>query len=162
MSKTIYVCSPLSAYEGHTVDQNIHEAREFCRVIMNDGDIPICPQIYLPQFMDDSDPEQRKKALYLCKIVLSKCDLMFVYYGKNKYISDGMREELGYAKYFGIKTVEIPSWSISRGKFAKYKYKEEVRTLEKIRSHYLNTPAILMSEDIIALNTAIKILKEAE
>ena len=175
MSKIIYVCSPLSAYEDHTVDQNIHEAREFCRVIMEDGNIPICPQIYLTQFMDDSDPEQRKKALYMCKMALSMCDLMFVYYGKNKYISDGMQEEFNYAKYFGIKIVEIPSCAIGRGKFARYEYQNEIDVVQKLLQHIsFASPALATSnenfnfnnpfdfKDKEKLKNIIKILKEAK
>ena len=51
-----YICSP---YSGN-VRQNQALARDFCAFAVAAGHIPIAPHLFFPQFMDDTDPDERE------------------------------------------------------------------------------------------------------
>jgi len=63
--KVIFVCSP---FQGKK--ENIERAKRYCRMLVGMGYIPIAPHIYFSQFMDDLNPEDRRKALEMNKYVL--------------------------------------------------------------------------------------------
>lgn len=57
------------------IQRNIESARRYSRFAIVMGCIPIAPHLLFPQFLDDSDPEERKTlayslAMYLCPNVL--------------------------------------------------------------------------------------------
>ena len=80
-----YICSP---YSGD-VQANTALAREFCAFAVAAGQIPLAP--HFPQFMDDTDPDERELAMAFNRVLLSKCEAMWVYTG---HVSRGMRAEI--------------------------------------------------------------------
>ena len=75
------------------------------------GCIPIAPLLLFPQFLDDSDPDDRKLGLFFGNVLMSKCDVIWVF---GDYISSGMRSEISLAKqrnynirYFNTKCEEV-------------------------------------------------------
>ena len=56
--KLTYICSPCRG----DYEKNIIKAQEYCREAMNDGLLPLAPHVYFTQFVDDSNPEERKLA----------------------------------------------------------------------------------------------------
>ncbi len=89
-----YVCSP---YAGDT-QANTALARRICGVLVARGRIPIAPHLLLPQFMNDTDPEQRELAMFMNRIVLSKCEEVWLYAPR---VSPGMRDEAYWAHAIG-------------------------------------------------------------
>lgn len=87
----VYICSP---YAGDTA-RNTVLARRCSRFAVDQGVIPLAPHLLFPQFMDDTDPEERKLALYMGKKILSHCSELWVF-GSN--ISDGMASEIKLAQ----------------------------------------------------------------
>ena len=59
----VYICSP---YAGD-IDANTDAARRYSRFAVESGCLPITPHLFFPQFMDDSNPEERKLAFNLKK-----------------------------------------------------------------------------------------------
>ena len=57
--KLTYICSPCRG----DYEKNIIKAQEYCREAMNDGLLPLAPHVYFTQFVDDSNPEERKLGL---------------------------------------------------------------------------------------------------
>lgn len=55
----VYICSP---YRGDT-EKNTEKARKYSRFTVESKAIPMTPHLLYPQFMDDSNPEER----YLAK-----------------------------------------------------------------------------------------------
>ena len=51
----VYVCSP---YSGN-VEENVQNARRYCRFALENRTIPLAPHLLYPQFMDDNDPAER-------------------------------------------------------------------------------------------------------
>jgi sugar phosphate isomerase/epimerase len=88
--KVIFVCSP---FQGKI--ENIEKAKRYCRMLVDMGCIPIAPHVYFSQFMDDRNPEDRRKALEMNKKLLEFCDELWVF---GEEITEGMREEIEHFK----------------------------------------------------------------
>lgn len=86
-----YICSP---YSGD-VQANTALARQFCSFAVSAGQIPLAPHLLFPQFMDDTDPDEREIAMAFNRVLLSRCDAVWVYTGR---VSKGMRAEIEWAR----------------------------------------------------------------
>lgn len=102
----VYICSPFAG----DIQRNIESARRYSRFAIVMGCIPIAPHLLFPQFLDDSDPEERKLGLFFGNVLMSKCAEVWVF---GNYISSGMRSEINLAeqknyciRYFNIKCEE--------------------------------------------------------
>ena len=84
----VYICSP---YRGD-VKENTKRAREYCRLALDKGAIPIAPHLLFPQFM--SEDNERDLAMHMDLVLLSHCKEVWVF-GK---ASAGMKKEISYAK----------------------------------------------------------------
>lgn len=91
----VYIASP---YAGDT-ERNIEKARAYCRFAIRQGCIPLAPHLLFPQFLDDSDKEQRQLGLRFALILLSKCEQLWVC---GDTISEGMSAEITKAKKRGM------------------------------------------------------------
>ena len=87
----VYICSP---FAGDVV-RNIEKARHFCKFAVRQGAIPLAPHLHYPQFLDDTDPAQRKDSLSFALILLCKCDELWCF---GHYYSEGMKRELDKAR----------------------------------------------------------------
>ena len=87
----VYICSP---YSGDT-ERNIENARKYSRFAVDRHYLPIAPHIYFTQFMDDEIPEERKTAIFMNRVLLSKCVELWVF---GSVISRGMKGEIKRAK----------------------------------------------------------------
>ena len=86
-----------SRFAGDT-ERNTERAQGYCRFAVSKGCIPLAPHLHYPQFMDDSDREQRELGLFFALVLLGKCDELWVF-GKP---SDGMAREITKAKKRGM------------------------------------------------------------
>ena len=91
--RRIYVCHPFSMNPA----RNAERVRTVCRSLVESGQLPIAPQVYLPQFMDEAT--EREHALRLCLELVGACDALFVY---GACITDGMLQEIEHAQAHGI------------------------------------------------------------
>ena len=89
----IYICSP---YSGDT-KTNAEKARDYCRFVVGNGDVPIAPHLLFPQFMDED--KDRELALQMDLLLLEKCDELWVF---GDEVSSGMKAEIAYASNKGI------------------------------------------------------------
>ena len=87
----VYICSP---YSGDT-ERNIENAKKYSRFAVDRNYLPITPHIYFTQFMDDEIPEERKTAIFMNRVLLSKCVELWVF---GSVISRGMKGEIKRAK----------------------------------------------------------------
>ena len=88
----VYICSP---YAGD-VEGNTAQARAYCRfAAMEKNAIPFAPHLLLPQYMEDSDPQQRELAMFMNMVFLGKCNELWVF-GERR--SEGMQQEIAKAK----------------------------------------------------------------
>lgn len=88
----VYICSP---YRGDT-EKNTEKARKYSRFAVESKAIPMTPHLLYPQFMDDSNPEERYLATHVINYVLiGKCQEMWVF---GEDISEGMGREIALAE----------------------------------------------------------------
>ena len=82
------------------MEDNIRKARCYCEYVAREHRmIPIAPHIYLTQFLDDENAEDREFGLKAGLSLLSECDELW-YFGDQ--ISRGMVAEIIAAKEQGI------------------------------------------------------------
>ena len=62
--KLIYICSPCRGNDGN-YEHNIEMAQYYCRTVMHmfPNLLPIAPHVYFTQFLDDSDPCERRMGM---------------------------------------------------------------------------------------------------
>ncbi len=87
----VYVCSP---YAGN-VEENVHNARRYCRFAYEHGVIPLAPHLHFPQFLDDSNEKERADGLWMGMILLNKCQQLWVF---GDTVSSGMKAEIERAE----------------------------------------------------------------
>lgn len=95
--KLVYICSP---YRGN-VEENVKNARAYSlEAMMQHPDVlPIAPHLLFTQYLDDTDPKQRRIGLSAGLDLLSICDELWVY-GEP---SEGMAAEIRLAEELDIK-----------------------------------------------------------
>lgn len=97
----VYVCSPFRpvSEESQRAEEekqhNIKFAQAACRLVTELGMVPIAPHLFFPQFMDDNDPDEREKGMFLGRELLCGCDELWVF---GERISEGMQAEIRQAK----------------------------------------------------------------
>ena len=87
----VYICSP---YAGD-VERNTENARRYSRFAVEQHCVPITPHIYFTQFMNDSNPDERALAFQMNKILMGKCDELWVF---GTTYTLGMQKEMKWAK----------------------------------------------------------------
>lgn len=88
----VYICSP---YAGD-IEKNVKAARDYSRFAVDKGFIPVAPHLLFPQFMNDTDPQERELGLFFGNALMSKCSEVWVF-GSN--ISAGMQAEIKRARW---------------------------------------------------------------
>ena len=84
--RKIYICSALRG----AMEDNIRKARCYCEYVAREHRmIPIAPHIYLTQFLDDENAEDREFGLKAGLSLLSECDELW-YFGDQ--ITRGMTD----------------------------------------------------------------------
>ena len=84
--KFIYVASPFSG----DMDGNTKRTKEYCKRVVDEG--------HYPQFLDDTNPEERELGLLFALKLLEKCDELWVF----ARISSGVKNEIKMAEKMGI------------------------------------------------------------
>lgn len=91
----VYICSP---YAGD-VETNVEVARGFCAVAVKRRVIPLAPHLLFPQFMNDTNPDEHELAMFFNRVLLSKCEQIWVYMPQ---VSTGMRLEIEWAQQMEV------------------------------------------------------------
>ena len=103
--KKIFICSPFrgigdtAAAVQESYKRNIDLARAVCRYITGKGHIPYCPHLYFPQFLMDSEDDERELGMLMGETWLARCDELWVI---GRGISKGMEREIARAKEWGV------------------------------------------------------------
>lgn len=95
LKKLVYICSPYA----RDIPHNTKRAQGYSRFAVSQNVIPIAPHLLLPQFINESDKVERRMALAMAIVLLTKCSELW-YFG-NK-ITEGMSKEISFAKNRGM------------------------------------------------------------
>lgn len=88
----VYICSP---YAGD-IEENVKAARVYSRFAVDKGFIPVAPHLLFPQFLDDTNPQERELGLFFGNALMSKCSEVWVF---GSVISPGMQTEIKRARW---------------------------------------------------------------
>lgn len=92
---TVFICSPLAG----NVERNLSNARRYARFALDKGMVPFAPHLLYPQFLDDTDKEERNLGIFCGLVFLSKCEELWVF---GSVYSKGMRVEIAKARKRGL------------------------------------------------------------
>ncbi|MBT9132089.1 MAG: hypothetical protein DDT33_00599 [Firmicutes bacterium] len=87
----VFICSPFAG----DVDRNIENARRYCKYAVAQDKIPLAPHLLFPQFMNDGNAKERRLAIFMGLVLLSKCVELWCF---GEIISEGMKVEMTKAK----------------------------------------------------------------
>lgn len=106
--KCVFVCSPLKPNTLDADEQkrqlanNVRQAQWYCRKSFLTGrEIPFASHAFYPYFLDDNEVLDRKLGRKCALEFLAHCDAIYVYQDP-KELSQGMSEELQFAKSYGL------------------------------------------------------------
>jgi len=99
--KLVYICHPYA----NDPEGNRKKVLRICRSMTMEEHIPIAPQLYFHQFIDEKT--QRDLAMMFCSKLVSICQEVWVY---GIDITDGMRQEIEEASRQGIPVKFINRW----------------------------------------------------
>ena len=94
-TKRVYICSPLKG----NIEKNMRRAETYCRFAFDEGYVPVCPHIYYPRFLDDTDKDERLMGMRYGLEAMWQCTQLWAF---GERISDGMRAEIDLAKQLKI------------------------------------------------------------
>lgn len=95
--KRVYICSPLRG----DLENNIKNAKEYCRMACLFGTLPVAPHIYFTAFLDDNIEHERLLGMELGIELLKDCQEVWVF--TNGEPSHGMKAEIEVAEKMGLK-----------------------------------------------------------
>ncbi|QRN84851.1 DUF4406 domain-containing protein [Clostridia bacterium] len=94
--KIVFICSPFAG----DIDWSTKRARRYGRFAVTQKTVPIITHLMYPQFLEETDPEERQLGLDLGLVLLGKCHELWVFGDK---ISSGMSVEIKSAKRWNIR-----------------------------------------------------------
>lgn len=92
-SKLVYICSP---YATGDVQENVEKAKEYCKLALKEGFVPVAAHLLYPQFLCDEDEAEREKGFYCGLALLDVCAEVWVFGNPDR--SEGMLREIEYAR----------------------------------------------------------------
>lgn len=87
----VFICSPFAG----DIEVNTERTKNYCRFAVEQNAIPIAPHLLYPQFMDEHDPDSRKLGLFFGRVLLGKCQELWVF---GDTVSEGMSYEIRKAQ----------------------------------------------------------------
>lgn len=91
----VFICSPFAG----DMEGNARRARGYSRFAVSKNCIPIAPHLLFPQFLEETDPAQRKLGISFGLVLQSMCREMWVF---GETVSKGMAAEIRKARERGI------------------------------------------------------------
>lgn len=96
LGRKVYVCSQYNADTPEKIEENVKLAKSICKAIVEAGNYPVAPHLYLPQFMNEKSEAEREFGIMAGLQLMNECDEVMACV-INDYISPGMERELTYA-----------------------------------------------------------------
>ena len=101
MMKKVFICSP---YRGD-VERNVALAKAHARFAARCGYCPVVPHLMYPQFLKDSDPDERILGITLGVELMKICDEVWIF---GSTISNGWRLNWNMPASWEFRFVFIP------------------------------------------------------
>ena len=97
----VYICSRYRSSRPSEFELYQQYTKRVSREVALAGHTVITPHLYIPQFLDDTDADEREIGMKACLDLLEMCDVILV---NAKYgVSEGMQREYEHALKIGMK-----------------------------------------------------------
>ena len=90
----IFVVAPFTEVVKNN-PTSLRAVRSYCRFVYQHGGIPVCPQLYLPQFINLHRSKEFQVAAFINIVMLTKCAELWVF---GERITKGMSQEIRKAE----------------------------------------------------------------
>lgn len=74
----IYICAPYTAVVMNN-REIIEQVESYCRFVYKCGGIPICPQLYLPRFLNLHNYAEFNTSIFMAVVWMRKCAEIWVF-----------------------------------------------------------------------------------
>ena len=91
----VFVCSPFKNNPN-----SIRMTKQYCRKLALEGDLPVAPHLYLPQFLNDADRKERDIGMKYGRRLMTLCTRIDVL--EDEGISDGMKGDIEWAEMLDL------------------------------------------------------------
>lgn len=114
--RKVFICSPFRPRDGtlheqlEDLNRNQEMARFACRYAVSHGCIPLAPHLFFPQFLSESDADERGTGIRFGLEWLCNCDELWVI---GHRITEGMRREIGIAMELGLPITQFTFYKAS-------------------------------------------------
>jgi len=104
----VFVCSPFKGIVTPTMTENeiklqyrrnLIKTARYCRIVANEGNIPLAPHLFFKDFLSDEVESERVYGMKAGRDLLKICDEVHVF---GSIISAGMEFEIELASNLGI------------------------------------------------------------
>lgn len=106
----VFICSPFKP-KGKTAEErreygqyNLWLTKTACKYAVSHNYMPMAPHLFFPQFLSDTDVDEREMGIQMGIEWLKECDAVWVIGG---CISEGMKREIAYADEHGIPVIQF-------------------------------------------------------
>ncbi len=117
--KAVYICSPYRAADEQGFQENLKLARRACEHAIHMGSVPICPQLYFSQFINEET--DRETALKAGLALVGTADELWVI---GSQVSCGMAGEIKEATELGIPVKCVPDPEVAEEQLINVIFKE--------------------------------------
>ena len=118
MKDMYYICSPYKDADKFKMVCNQYRAKGLCEEI--EELVPDCkavaPHAWLPNLLDDTIPEQREIAIKFGLDLLSLCQYLVICGDEKIKVTEGMRNEISFARKNGIKILHYKGGQLYENK----------------------------------------------
>lgn len=94
-NKLVYICAPLRG----DIAGNIERAREYCKIALKMGYVPVSTHLMFDGILNDNIPQERQTALAAGRLLAAHCSELWVF---TDTISSGMKAEIDLARRLNI------------------------------------------------------------
>lgn len=94
--------------------QNMERAAQYCRTVYDAGFSPICPNLYLPLFLNDTVPEEHKDGIDMARDLLRRARVLVVC---GHTVNEEMKNDIAVAQRLGITATTLEGILTVRGQF---------------------------------------------
>lgn len=91
----VFVCSPFKNNPA-----SLRMTKQYCRRLALEGDLPIAPHLYLPQFLNDDVEKERNVGMNYGRRLMSFCTRIDIL--EDEGISTGMEGDIEWAETLGL------------------------------------------------------------
>ena len=110
MMKKVYICAPLGASLGVSIEDNLQRVKKYTKYALQCGTAPVVPHFYA-LCLDDNIPKEREIGMTAGLSLLWFCDEMWIF---GNVVTKGMQAEIQFCKNLNVPMKKISEKEIQK------------------------------------------------